>query len=473
MKRAARNHLPASFIKKALALIYLTVPAGAPYSSGEPFQGLARLTIREVLRNMNTRFTRRAAAGLLALLIAAGAFVTPATAQSRRLPPQEPQKKNTRPDETKTPDPTRSQEPQEPVPPDTLKEQEVVKVASNIVQVEAVVYNKKSGQIVMGLKKENFAIFEDGIQRDVTNFSTPDAPITVAVVMEYSKLGQEIGYYGSSGTEAGQLEVLRPMAAFLSQFIKPPDDYVSVIAYDMRATPLTDFTNSPERLNTVVNLLLRNHPVSNEANLFDALKLALVGGRADSVVLENHEARTMEYAGMASLGGNRRKAIFLISSGIDTFSKINYDEARKIAQNAGVPIYIAGTAEMFMKLYGDDLSAVDGLGGATTPGRMTMLQARNTLRTFAEETGGAYFPITFEGELPSAMQTINVLLRNQYSLAYSPGPARDEKAKRRKIVVKVDVDGDGKYDEKDYEVRARQFYNPPKSAEQKAGNDKK
>jgi VWFA-related protein len=174
---------------------------------------------------------------------------------------------------------------------------------------------------------------------------------------------------------------------------------------------------------------------------------------------------------MATLGGNRRKAIFLISSGIDTFSKINYDQARKITQNAGVPIYIAGTGEMFMKLYGDDLAPTDGLGGATTPGRMTMLQARNQLRTFAEETGGAYFPITWENELPSAMHNINVLLRNQYSLAYSPGPAQDEKAKRRKIVVKVDIDGDGKYDEKEYEVRARQFYNPPKpGAEQKAGN---
>ena len=145
---------------------------------------------------MNTRFTRRAAASALALLIAAGAYVTPAPAQSRRTPPQAPQKKNPRPEETQTPDPQKPQTPDEPISPDTLKEQEVVKVASNIVQVEAVVYNKKSGQIVMGLKKENFAIFEDGIQRDVTNFSTPDAPITVAVVMEYSKLGQDIGYYG-------------------------------------------------------------------------------------------------------------------------------------------------------------------------------------------------------------------------------------------------------------------------------------
>ncbi len=408
---------------------------------------------------MNTRFTRRAAASALALLISAGAGVFPSFAQSRRTPPQEPQKKNTRPDETQTTDPTKPQEPQEPIPPDTLKEQEVVRVASNIVQVEAVVYQKKSGQIVMGLKKENFAIFEDGIQREVSNFSTPDAPITVAVVMEYSKLGQAIGYYGSSGTEPGQLEVLRPMAAFLSQFIKPPDDYVSVIAYDMRPTPLTDFTNDPGRINQVINLLLRNQPAFTETNLFDALKLTLAGGKADSVVLENSEKRWTEYAGMKDIQG-RRKAVFLISSGIDTFSKINYDEARKIAQNAGVPIYIVGTGELFLKKYDANMSAEDGLGGATTPGRMTFLQAKNTLKTFADETGGAYFPMTFPGEIPAILNSINAMMRNQYSLAYSTGERRD--GKKHKIVVKVDVNGDGVYDDKEFVVKARQFYNSPK-----------
>jgi VWFA-related protein len=413
---------------------------------------------------MNTRFTRRAAAGLLALLISAGAFVTPALAQSRRTPPQAPQKKNTRPDETQpTADPTKPQETQEPVPPDTLKEQEVVKVASNIVQVEAVVYNKKSGQIVMGLKKENFAIFEDGIQRDVTNFSTPDAPITVAVVMEYSKLGQDIGYLGSSGTEEGQLEVLRPMAAFLSQFIKPPDDYVSVIAYDMRPTPLTDFTNDPGRINQVINLLLGNQPAFRETNLFDALKLTLAGGKGDSVVLENSEKRTTEYAGMKDIQG-RRKAVFLISSGLDTFSKINYDEARKIAQNAGVPIYIVGTGNLFQKKYDHMLGAEDGIAGSIAPGRMSFLQAQNTLKTFADETGGAFFPMTFPGEIPAILNSINAMMRNQYSLAYSTGERRD--GKRHKIVVKVDVNGDGTYDDKEFVVKARQFYNSPKPEKQ-------
>ena len=49
------------------------------------------------------------------------------------------------------------------------------------------------------------------------------------------------------GYEPGTYEVIRPTAMFLSQFIKPPDDYVSVVAFDIRPTPLTDFTNDPGR----------------------------------------------------------------------------------------------------------------------------------------------------------------------------------------------------------------------------------
>nr|MDQ3743419.1 VWA domain-containing protein [Acidobacteriota bacterium] len=341
---------------------------------------------------MKVSFVSRAAAAALSLAFLLTSALPPrALAQSRRTPPQQPQKKNPRPDEQQ---PTTNQQEQQPtVPPDAIKDTEVVKVASNIVQIEAVVYDKKSGRIVQGLKKENFAVFEDGIQKEITNFSTPDAPITVALVLEYSRLGQVQAYYGSSGQDRyGMGEMLGPTVSFLQQVVKPPQDYVSVIAYDMRPTPLTDFTNDPARITQVINLLLVNQPVSNEANLFDALKLTLVGGRADSVVLENSKESRADYGGMVDIKDNRRKAVFLITTGIDTFSKINYDQARKIVENAGIPIYIIGTGELYFKKYGDQISPEDGLGGATTPGRMTMLQARNALRTFAEESGGAYFP---------------------------------------------------------------------------------
>ena len=376
-------------------------------------------------------------------------------AQSRRLPPTSNEKKNKRPDPNQ-----KSGEPKEETPPDVVgkpQEAETITVTTNLVNVDAVVYQKKSGQIINGLKKANFAIFEDGVQKEITNFDTPEAPITVTLLLEYSKLSETLGYYGSGGFEAGQMEAIRPAAMFLSSFIKPPDDYVSVIAYDMRPTPLTDFTNDPRRIQQVISLLLQNQPAFRDSNLFDALKFTLIGGRGDSVVLENSKESKADYAGLASVQG-RRTAVILISSGIDTFSKINYDKARKVAQNAGVPIYIIGTGELFFKKYGDQLGATDDIMG--NPGRLTFLQAKNQLGTFSKETGGAYYPITFEGEIPNALRNINALLRSQYSLGYNPGDKRD--GKQHKIVVKVDVDGDGQYDDKEYVVQSRLFYNAPK-----------
>ena len=91
---------------------------------------------------------------------------------------------------------------------------------------------------------------------------------------------------------------------------------------------------------------------------------------------------------------------------------------------------------------------------------MTFLQADNTLKTFAKETGGAYFPYTFEGEIPKILQSINGLLRSQYSLAFNPGDVRD--GKQHKIKVSVDIDADGTYDDKEYVIQARSVYNAPK-----------
>ena len=399
---------------------------------------------------------------VLSCLLIVGLYVSPGVSQSRRQPPTSNEKKNKRPGET----PTKEGEQQEPLPrdlePTAPKDIEKVAISTQIVNVDAVVYHKKSGQIVTGLKKPNFALFADGTQQTITNFATPEAPITVAMVVEYSKWSEMFGLYGNRGYEPGTYEVIRPTAMFLSQFIKPPDDFVSVVAFDIRPTPLTDFTNDPGRLNAVVTLLLRNTPAFRETNLFDALKFVLVGGRADSVVLEDSQSEKSDYAGLASVQG-RRRAVLLVASGIDTFSKINYGDARKVLKNSGVPVYIIGTGNLFKKIYGDSLPATDSMLGM--PGRMSWLQADNTLQTFAKETGGAYFPVTFEGELPRVLSNINALLRSQYSLGFNPGDVRD--GKEHKLKVSVDVDGDGTYDDKEYTIQARQYYIAPKGEGQK------
>jgi VWFA-related protein len=402
------------------------------------------------------KYYRFAIALILVLGLLAGVTASLAFAQSRRQPPVTNQKKNKRPEPGKEGE---KQEEEAPPPDITNKPQDADKVtiSTQIVNVDTVVYHKKSGQIVTGLKKENFAIFADNTQQVITNFSTPEAPITVVMALEYSKWSEQFGYYGSGGYDPGTYEVLRPVAMFLSNFIKPPDDYVSVVAYDIRPTPLTDFTNNPRRINEVINLLLRNQPAFRESNLFDTMKFVLVGGRGDSVVLEDSKEEKSDYAGLVTVQG-RRRAVILVSSGIDTFSKINYSDVRKVLQNAGIPVYIIGTGNLYFKKYEHLMGATDSLTGS--PGRLTFMQADNTLKTFAKETGGAYFPYTFEGEIPNILQSINNLLRSQYSLAFNPGDVHD--GKQHKIKVSVDVNGDGVYDDKEYTIQARSVYNAPK-----------
>ena len=113
------------------------------------------------------------------MLLLVGLSVSPGWSQSRRQPPTSNEKKNKRPSETPKPGD------QEPLPPDIAptkpQDLEKVTISTQIVNVDAVVYHKKSGQIVTNLKKPNFAIFADGTQQTITNFSTPEAPITVAM----------------------------------------------------------------------------------------------------------------------------------------------------------------------------------------------------------------------------------------------------------------------------------------------------
>lgn len=402
---------------------------------------------------------------IISLFLAFGANTFAQSKQQKPDTTKGDQKKNTRP-VPKTEEELRQEEErrkQEELEKNAVVDNEVLKIKTNIVNVDTVVYSKKGGQIITGLKKGNFVIYENGVKQDISNFATPEAPITVTLVVEYSKWSELFGLYGNGGFEAGKLEVVRPVAYFLSKFIKPPDDYASLIAFDIRPTPITDFTNDPNRLRQTVDLLLRNNPAFRENNLFDSIKFALVGGKGDTVVLENSKEKSAEYGGLVNVQAKRR-AIILVASGINTFSKTNYDEVRKIIQNAGIPIYIISTGNLFYKKYENQLPATDSISG--TPGRLTFLQATNTMNTFAKESGGMHFPVTFEGELPSVLQSINGLLRNQYSLAYEPTEKR-EPGKKYVIDVKVDVDGDGQTDEKQYVVQHRPFYTTPKEPKEK------
>lgn len=331
-----------------------------------------------------------------------------------------------------------------------------IAINTDLVNVEAVVYNKKTGGIIQGLKKENFEVYEDGIKQEIENFSTPEAPLTMVLLLEYSKLVDLLGSASSTYFEPGRVEVLRPAVEFVRTFVKPKD-FVSIVAYDIRPTPIVDFTDDASRLAAAVNLLIRNNPAFSESNLFDAMSFVLRGGKGDSVVLDDKPSgsATSEYDGLEEVNG--RTSILLVSSGLDTFSKINFDQARKVVENAGVPVYIIGIGNMFLKKYDQYLDPMRTPFGV--PDRLTLLQAQNTLKTFSDSTGGKYFPVTFPGEIPTVLQSISALTRNQYSLGYAPSNSRRE-GKRRKILVKVNL-GD-QIDPKLIMIQHRQSYSEPK-----------
>jgi VWFA-related protein len=171
----------------------------------------------------------------------------------------------------------------------------------------------------------------------------------------------------------------------------------------MHTTILSDFSPDKNKAEQALNQL--RIPGFSESNVFDALNE--IAGR------------------MTDIEG--RKAILLIGSGLDTFSKLTFDKARRALQEDGVPIYTISTLQT-MRMYAE----ANGMMGAI--GEMDFLQADNEMRTFARETGGMSFFPRFIAEYPTIYRQLEEALRNQYSLAYHPtNVARDGKFRRIKV----------------------------------------
>ncbi len=263
----------------------------------------------------------------------------------------------------------------------------------SVVDVNVAVLDNK-GNFIPGIPKGNFRVLEDNVPQQVATFSLGEAPMTVCMVIEFSNLFQY--YWGETWYQTltaayGFMETLKP------------EDYVAVVAYDMRPEILSDFSTDKRKAYEAMQRL--RIAAFSESNLFDAL--------------------TDTAQRMSEIEG--RKAIVLIASGVDTFSKLTFDKTRKILQNAGVPIYAIGLMQALREWY-------DARGYMGSIERLDFLQADNQLRVFTRETGGqAFFP-RFYGEFPSIFGAISQALRNQYSLTYHPSnQARDGKFRKIKV----------------------------------------
>jgi Ca-activated chloride channel family protein len=289
------------------------------------------------------------------------------------------------------------------------------------------------GRFIPKIPQGNFRVLEDTVPQQITSFNTGnEAPMTVALLIEFSNLFQQYwseGWYQTLTAAYGFVETLKP------------DDYVAVVAYDLKSEILSDF--STDRRKTMDALSRLRIAGFSESNLFDALV--------------DTEQR------MSGIEG--RKAIILLASGRDTFSKLTFDKARKAIQEAGVPIYSIGLLQA-LREYADAAGAMGPLS------RLDFLQADNEMNTFARETGGqAFFP-RFYGEFPTIYRAISEALRNQYSIAYQPSnQARDGKFRKIKVELVNPANGEPLRvtDEKGkaikYQVIAKAGYTAPLEVE--------
>lgn len=287
-----------------------------------------------------------------------------------------------------------------------------LRVSVNQIKVDVTVQDK-DGNLIGGLRKENFQIYEDKVQQEITYFSPVEAPMTAILVTEYSSVIPWDWLYEAWNASYLFVEQMRP------------EDWVAAVAYDIRPQILVDFTQNKAQ---VFNALRRlNTPAFRESNLYDAIWDVL--------------DRIQEL--------DNKVAVILISSGLDTFSKKNLDQTlAKVRQSNAViyPISLGGNARV---RYDQSYS---------TSTRMDLYQADAVLKAFAKYTGGiAFFP-RFVQAHKGIFQTISLLLRNQYALGYvTTNTKKDGKLRKIKVEVIADIDGDGKPDKK-LKVQHREGY---------------
>jgi len=332
------------------------------------------------------------------------------------------------------------------------------------VDVETILVNvlvaDASGTPIPGLQKEDFKLFEDGIEQKISHFFPVDAPFNVALLLD------------TSYSTVGKLARIQDSAI---EFVRKihPDDEVMVISFDDDIYLDTDFTrNKPE-----VERAIKGTRTGGDTQLFEAVYVAL-----EKIEEQPH-----------------RKVLVLFTDGIDSASGSGPGETIDLAREADVSIYT-----IFFDTEEDALRRVDNPmpipgGPAGTPGsipgrnpgplgfptpspfpvpmpqptprrdpgefppiesRREEIQAayrgaKHYLSELAEVTGGVRFDSAGNlSDLSDAFEKISEEMRSLYSIAYVPDSLKRDGG-FREIKVTVGVS--------EARVRARKGYYSPQN----------
>jgi len=258
------------------------------------------------------------------------------------------------------------------------------RVDSTLVLIPVTVVDRR-GAIVNGLLKDAFTLTEDGVRQQICAFSEADVPVSIGVVLDLS---------------GSMKDVLGPAKESLKALMKDanPEDEAFLNAVSTRPRRYSGFTqNFDEILNRIA---------FEKADGYTAL--------IDTIYASIGQLQT---------GVQSRKALLVISDGMDNRSRYSQQELLRLAVESDAQIYT--------------ISPDNAAGRFVKPvARTEERQGLLFLAELAAKSGGLSFVVHGPPDIAAAAETIGRALRNQYTIGYAPHRI-DGDGKWRRIKVQV------------------------------------
>ena len=267
---------------------------------------------------------------------------------------------------------------------------------------------KKKNDLIAGLTRGDFTVFEDGVQQEVTFFTDEktNPPVYVGVLMD------------TSPSTAGKMAFSKEAAKnFIYTVTRLRKDKAAFMTFDNELKLHQDFTDKLDLLDKAVDKVKK---VGSQTALYDAV---------------------WQFSDEKLRNAPGRRVIVIITDGDDTFSRADLRDAIDIAQRTETTVFAISTKAGF-------LGSVPGVEAGTVKDK-----GDKFLTQLCEETGGTAFFTGDMIELEKAFTRISRELRSQYIITYRPANQNYD-ARERKIEVRFT----DKSKEKDYKIRTKTSY---------------
>lgn len=321
-----------------------------------------------------------------------------------------------------------------------------ISVEVNFVPVPVTVKDD-DGHLVQGLLRRDFAVFENGVEQNISFFSSDPFPLSAAVVLD---LGMP---------DSTVRKVKETLSALDGAF--GPYDEVSVFTYGNTVHKEQDFTNSDVLMRTLkfLRIAARGENTGVPVTSGPMASGPTINGKpaiegTPHVQSVQQPSRVMNDAilmaanDLAQRAPNHRKVIFVISDGAEKGSHSSYSDVMRVLLSKEVAVYGIGVGSASAPVYGQaNRIHIPGLGTG------------NILYRYANATGGDVFSEAGRDAIESAYQQVTLQARNQYTLGYNTRVS--PVSTRRNIEVRVHRPG--------LKVFAKESYYPLPPAPQKPG----